>query len=41
MLYIVRKCMKEFCTSLREHATNVIIFEKKNAAINKKGAKIA
>ena len=22
-------CMKKFCTSLREHATNVINFEKK------------
>ena len=29
-LYRGEDCMKTFCTSLREHATNVINFEKKN-----------
>ena len=28
-LYLGEDCMKKFCTSLREHATNVINFEKK------------
>ena len=28
-LYRGEDCMKTFCTSLREHATNVIDFEKK------------
>ena len=28
-LYRVKTCMKNFCTSLREHARNVIDFEKK------------
>ena len=28
-LYRGEDCMKKFCTSLREHATNVINFEKK------------
>ena len=28
-LYCGKDCMKKFCTSLREHATNVINFEKK------------
>ena len=29
-LYPGEDCMKTFCTSLREHATNVINFQKKN-----------
>ena len=34
--------MKKFCTSLREHSTNVINFDKKNNAIvNEKRVKIA
>ena len=33
--------MKKFCTSLRDHATNVINFEKKkNVTVNKRRAKI-
>ena len=28
-LYREKGCMKKFCTFLREHATNVISFEKK------------
>ena len=28
-LHCGKDCMKKFCTSLREHATNVINFEKK------------
>ena len=28
-LYRGEDCMKNFCTSLREHATNLINFEKK------------
>ena len=28
-LYCVEDCMKKFCTSLRQHAKNVIDFEKK------------
>ena len=28
-LYLGENCMKKFCTSLRQHATNVINFEKK------------
>ena len=40
-LYCGEDCMKKFCTSLIEHTTNVIIFEKKNATVNKKGVKIA
>ena len=28
-LYRGEDCMKKFCTSLREHATNLINFEKK------------
>ena len=40
-LYCGEDCMKTFCTSLIEHTTNVIIFEKKNATVNKKGVKIA
>ena len=40
-LYCVEDCLKKFCNSLREHATNVINFEKKkNATVNKKRAKI-
>ena len=34
-------CMKNFCTSLREHATNAINFEKKKMLLlTKKKAKI-
>ena len=29
ILYHGKKCMKEFCNPLREHAANVINFEKK------------
>ena len=33
--------MKKFCTSLREHAKNIIDFEKKkNATVNKRKMKI-
>ena len=32
-------CMKKFCESLREHAKNIISFEKKNVSINKRRAK--
>ena len=28
-LYCGEECMKKFCTSLREHAKNIIDFEKK------------
>ena len=28
--------MKEFCKSLREHAKNIIDFEKKEVGVNKK-----
>ena len=28
-IYCGKGCMKKFCTSLREHATNVINFKKK------------
>ena len=31
--------MKQFCESLREHAKNIISFEKKNVSINKRRAK--
>ena len=31
--------MKKFCESLREHAKNIISFEKKNVSINKRRAK--
>ena len=40
MLYCGEDCMKRFCTSLREHATKVINFEKK-ATVNTKTARIA
>ena len=34
--------MKKFCTSLREHSTNVINFDKKkNAIVHEKRVKIA
>ena len=37
-LYRGEDCMKKFCNSLREYATNVTDFEKKeNSALNKKG----
>ena len=40
-LYHGTDCMKKFCTSLREHATNVINFEKKKILpLTKKQAKI-
>ena len=40
-LYRREDCMKKFCTSLRDHATNVINFEKKkNVIVNKRRAKI-
>ena len=36
-LYCGKDCMKKFCTSLREHAENIIDFEKKkNGTINKR-----
>ena len=39
-LYHRKDCLKKFCTSLREHATNAINFEKKaNVTINKNRAK--
>ena len=31
-----KDCMKKFCTSLREHAKNIIDFQKKNVTINKR-----
>ena len=40
-LYCGEDCMKKFCTSLREHATNVINFEKeKMLPLTKKRAKL-
>ena len=40
-LYRGEDCMKKCCTSLREHARNVINFEiKKNVPVNKTTAKI-
>ena len=40
-LYSAKDCMKKFCTSLREHATNVINFEKKNMlSLTKKELKL-
>ena len=30
ILYCGKDCMKKFCTLLREHAKNIIDFEKKN-----------
>ena len=39
-LYREKDCMKKFCTSLREHAKNIIDFEKeKNIAVNKRRIK--
>ena len=36
-----KDCMKKFCTSLREHAKNIIDFEKKkNDSVNKRRTKI-
>ena len=36
-LYRGKDCMKKFCTSLREHAKNIIDFEKeKNVTVNKR-----
>ena len=29
-LYLGKDCMKEFCKSLREHAKDIIYFEKKS-----------
>ena len=39
-LYCGEDCMKRFYTSLREHVTNVINFEKKNVTVNKRSDKI-
>ena len=39
-LYCGEDCIKKFCTYLREHATNVINFEKKMLPLTKKRAKI-
>ena len=39
-LYRGKDCMKKFCTSLREHANNIIDFEKKNVTVNKRRTKI-
>ena len=36
----VLDCMKKFCTSLREHATNVINFENKMLPLTKKELKL-
>ena len=39
-LYRGKDCMKKFCDSLREHASNIIDFEKKkNVTVNKKWTK--
>ena len=39
-LYCGEDCMKKFCTFLREHATNVINFEKRNMLpLTKEGLK--
>ena len=39
-LYSRKDCMKKFCASLREHARNIIDFEKKkNGIVNKRGIK--
>ena len=38
-LYRGENCMKKFCTFLREHATNVIKFEKKMLPLTKKSQK--
>ena len=39
-LYCGKDCMKKFFNSLREHAKNVIDFEKKNGSTNKRRIKI-
>ena len=39
-LYRGKDCMKKFCISLREHAKNIIDFEKKNVTVNKRRIKI-
>ena len=39
-IYRGEHCMKKFFSSLREHVTNVINFEKKMLPLTKKGAKI-
>ena len=40
-LYLGKDCMKTFCTSLREHAKNLIDFKKKkNVIVNKRTIKI-
>ena len=36
----VKNCMKKFCTSFREHAKNIIDFEKKYVTVNKRRIKI-
>ena len=39
-LYCGKYCMKKFCTSLREHAKNIIDFEKKKMLpLTKQGLK--
>ena len=39
-LYCGKDCMKKFCDSLKEHAKNIILFEKKkNVTINKEELK--
>ena len=39
-LYHGEDCMKKFCNSSREHATDIINFEKKNVTVNKRRTKI-
>ena len=39
-LYCGEDCMRKFCTSLREHATNVINLKKGNITNNKTRTKI-
>ena len=40
-LYREKDCMKKICDSLREHAKNIIAFEKKkNVTANKRGINI-
>ena len=39
-LYRGEDCMKKFCNSSREHATDIINFEKKNVTVNKRRTKI-
>ena len=38
-LYLGKDCMKKFCESLREHAKNIIDFEKKDVIVNKRRIK--